>query len=130
MHRKIYTLLVTVGGGPGTDEKDLDELAHLLSDELFELDNIESIEIATSSQPPVGAKGSPIELGTILIKVAEAGGFVALVSFFSNWLARDRRRSLKLSIGDDSIELTGLSKAEQQELTRWFQIQTGLRLDR
>lgn len=112
------------------DNEDIEKLTRELNEELNELDYIESIEVVQTGTLPKGAKGVSIDVGTLLIKMAEFGGISALITILGTWLGRDKSRVLKLQIGDKSLELTGLSKIEQQELIHWFQAQTNLRLDR
>ncbi|GAB4528281.1 MAG: hypothetical protein Kow0063_04340 [Anaerolineae bacterium] len=129
MASKTIDLYLQVGGGPGADEEDLEELAQHLTDELNELDGIEAVERVQEGKLPEDAKGLLIPAGTLLIKFAETAGVTALINVLGSWLSSDRSRTLKLKLGDATLELTGLSKPEQQELIDWFQGQAGIRLD-
>lgn len=123
-------LYVSVGGGPEADREDLDELARGLARELREVDCVESVEPAAGDRPPEGAKGlSVAAVGTLLLKLAEVGGVSALTGALGAWLSRDKSRTLNLHLGDSSLEVTGLSQEEQQDLVRWFQSQAGLSLE-
>jgi hypothetical protein len=62
------------------------------------------------------------------IEVAKAGLFTKLVEIIGGWLLKDRRRGLKLKIGDNAIEVSDLTNNEQKELIEWFQIQVGINL--
>lgn len=130
MAPKSIDLYVQVGGGSDADQDDLVELAQLLTEELNELDNVESVEPVPEEELPARAKGIPVAVGTLLVKLAETASVASLISVLGGWLARDKRRTLKLQLGDAALELTGLSQSEQQELIQWFQGQTGLRVDR
>jgi hypothetical protein len=122
-------LYVQVGGGPHAEEDDPEQLAQQLTDELNELDDIQSVKPVREGEIPKDGKGVPIAVGTLLIKLAETAGVTALFNVLGSWISRDRSRTLKLQLGDASLELSGLSRPEQQELVDWFQAQAGLRLD-
>jgi hypothetical protein len=128
MLQATMNFLITVGAGADADSQELDELALQLCDELTELD-IVSAELARGSKLPEGAKGDPTTVGTILIKIAEVGGIAGLTTLLGSWLSRDERRTLTLQLGENKLEITGISEAEQAKLIQWFQMQTGLRLE-
>jgi hypothetical protein len=47
-----------------------------------------------------------------------AGGVVTmLIPILQDWLTRNNQRSMKLEIDGDTLELTGISAKEQQQLT-------------
>ncbi len=108
--------------------EETDELARQLCYELNELDKL-SAELAQDSNLPQGAKGLPVDIGTVLVKVAEVGGITGLLAILGSWLSRDERRTIVLQIGNNKLEVTGISKEEQANLIRWFQTQSGLRLE-
>lgn len=126
----MIDLYVTVQTNDEADEQELVDIAKNLEKELIQLNAIESIEPVRVTQLTEGEKGSAIEPGSLLLKVAETGGFASLVSMLGSWLGRDKSRTLKLQIGDKSLEVTGLSKSEQESLIEWFQIQAGLRFEK
>jgi hypothetical protein len=123
------TIYITVGSSAVTDKQEIAELAEDLLYELRELDDISLLDPLAGNLPE-NPKGSPLDVWTLVAKIAEASGIPSLVSVIGSWLTRDRTRTLKFQIEDKSIEATGLSKDEQQELIKWFQLQAGLRLDR
>ena len=59
------------------DNEEIDNLAHQLIDELADL-NMVSAELIQEGDLPEGAKGKAFTLGTILIKLVEAGGIAGL----------------------------------------------------
>jgi len=128
MAQEIIHLFISVGADPYLDSKALDELARQLSDELDALDMV-SAELARGGELPEGAKGGPIAIGTVLVKVAEVGGITALITALSSWLSRDERRAVTLQIGENKLEATSISAEEQADLIQWFKTQTGLRLE-
>ncbi len=129
MTTNLISFHITVNSTSDIDKEDLAELSRELYEELNEVDSIISVEPIRGNELPKGAKGPSIDFATLLIKIAEFGGITALITVLGTWLGRDKSRTLKLQIGDKSLELTGLSAVEQQELTQWFQTQAGLRLE-
>jgi hypothetical protein len=127
MSQETIHLFIHVGANSNIDNEELDELTRQLSDELSELDMM-LVELAQSEHLPVGAKGTFIDIGTILVKIAEFGGIAGLITVLGSWLSRDERRTIKLQIGENSLEVTGLSTAEADNLVQWFKTQTGLQL--
>lgn len=120
---------ITINPGPNSDVQDAHKLVQELEKELRHVENVVAIEPVYLPDPMTGRKGVVIDFSALLVKLAEGTGLAAFITVLGDWLGRDRRRSLKLQIGDSSLEVNGLSKAEQQELVRWFQTQTGMRLE-
>ena len=109
------TLGLQLDLGPGAARGELEELTGHLRQELLELD-VDSVEPFQMRRAPAAAKG---------LGLAEAGGLVVklggsalrkVVEVVRTWLERDANRSAKLVIGGNSIELKGLSAAQQQLL--------------
>ncbi len=126
MTQVISEFFISVGGA-NADGEERDGLARQLLTELAELDTV-SAELAPGTVAPVGAKGDPVTIGAILVKVAEVGGITGLIAILGSWLSRDERRTVTLQIGNNKIEVSGVSEATQTALIEWFQIQTGLRI--
>lgn len=129
MEANCFNFYLSVGSTVNIDDEDREILARELMQDLNELDYIVSVEIASSGKPPDGAKGFSIDFETLIVKMAETGGVSTLITTLGSWLLRDKSRTLKLQINDKSLEVTGLSKAEQADLIQWFKVQTGLQLD-
>jgi hypothetical protein len=127
MTQESTVLLIRLGAGADADSEELDELAHQLRDDLNQLDEV-SAELATGGELPKGAKGEPLTIGAILVKIAKAGGITGLLAVLGSWLSRDERRTVTLQIGENKLEVTGISKVEQARLIEWFQTQTSLQI--
>ncbi len=121
-------LYISVKGSSDPTKEELEYLANELADEIREWDSVASIEFVNSEKIPQGAKGSGVDFGTILVKLAEVGTLSTLIMTLKSWFSVDNKRSIVMRIGDNELELNGLSKAEQKELIKWFQIQTGISL--
>jgi hypothetical protein len=128
MTEQALDLFVSIGGASDAGVEDLDTLAHELIRDLDELDSIVAVTRVSDDEVPDGAKGSGTDVQTILIKLAELGGIKALVSVLSTWLSRDKNRSVKLQLGSNSLEVTGLSEEKQLDLMDWFKVQSALHL--
>ena len=107
-----------LGLGDDASAEELDEATRDLLRELSELD----VEVARPSAgpPPPGARAVEVAaLGSLAVKVgAKAVGPVARV--LQGWLARRSGRSIKLTLGSDSVEITGGSAAYQQQMIEMF----------
>ncbi len=128
MSSKNADLSISVYTGHDADDEELDKLARQLCDELAELDTV-SVGLAPGGELPEGAMGLSIGIGTVLVKVLEAGGITGLLAILGSWLSRDERRSVMLQIGENKLEVTGVSAKDQAHLIQWFQTQTGLQIN-
>jgi hypothetical protein len=111
-------IAIRVDAGAGADAEELAELTSRLRDELLELDPI-AVRSVPAGPPPAGAKGAEaLEWGKLAVTVLGAGSLPALVAAVRDWLGRGDRRGVTLTIGDDQLELTGVSSDEQQRIAQ------------
>jgi hypothetical protein len=112
-------LQVEIGVEPDADAAELDEVTALLRQDLLELD-VDNVD-----RPP----GGPAPPGTRAVDAAILGSLVvstgpavigAVVRTLEGWLRRRPNRSVKIEIGDDSIELTDASAEDQRRLIESF----------
>jgi hypothetical protein len=126
MDDKSFDLIIYVE----LDQSDVElkeKLTRWLLDDLKELPIISSVDLKhVNNQLPGAKSGGAIEVGTLLVKIAEITGISNVISLLVEWLSRDKSRKLTLQVGNNKLELTGLSRIEQQELIDWFQTQAGL----
>jgi hypothetical protein len=109
-------LVVRVDAGPGADPAELAEQASALRAELLDLD-VRSVEPLPGGPPPAGAKGAEgFAIGTLLVTLAKSSGLPAVISAITSWVGSVHQRSVKLEIDGDSIEVTGISSADQRRL--------------
>ena len=73
---------------------------------------------------------SPALPGNLMLEVLKTGAATSAAETVVKWLAQDRSRAIKMKIGANEIEASGLSHAEQMQLIDWFQTQTGVQLTR
>ncbi len=116
-------LLVSIGDKDADDER-LEELALALRAELLATD-VDAVRQARAGPAPAGTRaGLDIAmLGTLLVSVkmsAEAVG--AVVGTVRSWLARGKStsHSVKLTIGDRTLELQSASSEQQERLIQEF----------
>jgi hypothetical protein len=106
----------------GSDEARLEELALLLRQELLTLD-VRSVEPYREGEAPEGTRGGLAALAGVL-SVSLAPGLQAIgavVAVVSEWLRRSGgRRTVKLAIDGDTIELSGASDQVQRQLVEAF----------
>jgi hypothetical protein len=124
MPGSAFELVVTVGRGDEADREDIEQLAYLLSDELRELNSVESIELL-HEEAPQGAMGSGVLTGGMRIELAGPTGIPSLIDTIETWLSRDKERTLVMSLGEKNFQFPGLSKKEIMELAQWFSSQSG-----
>ena len=106
----------------GTPDSDREELAHLtgqLRSQLLELD-VERVDLVRGGQAPPGSKVvDPITIGAIIITLAPTV-IQAVVGLVQNWHKDHPVSSIKVTLGDDSVELANASPEQLEQLTRAF----------
>jgi hypothetical protein len=112
-------LAVRVGLGAGIDTSDVDDAVLQLRSELLRLDVLD-IRRPAAGPVPEGARGAEATLLGALLVSASAGALPALVGAIAAWLRRRPERTIELRIGDDSIELAGVSADTERELIDAF----------
>jgi hypothetical protein len=114
-HSIQIELTLNTAGGMVKEEKA--ELTQKLREELLSLD-VETVDLVGAGKMPLGAKGiDPVLWGQLLLSLAASGGVLTtLINILPDWLNRHNQRSVTLKIGDDTLEVTGISSEEQQEL--------------
>jgi hypothetical protein len=115
----VAALRVDLDLGPGADAEELDDAARDLLRELRELD-VEAVERVREGSAPAGTRAVEVAaLGSLVVTLGKAAlGPVAGV--LQSWLARRSGRTVKLTLGTDSIEISGGSAAYQRQLIETF----------
>jgi hypothetical protein len=117
MREQPVRLGIHVAVGPDADREELGEAALQLRRELLDLD-VEAVEWPSAGQPPPGTRGVELAaLGALLVTIVQSELLGPVVAAMRAWLAGSSRRSIKLEIGGDVLELTGVSSTEQRRLT-------------
>jgi hypothetical protein len=103
------------------DDVELDRLTRQVRDEIDELD-VEAVGLAPGTALPPGAKGDPITIGSIVVALASAGVFTALVELLKSWALRREGRTvtLKARVGEREVELAySPAETSPEEMTRF-----------
>jgi len=119
------TLGVQVAVGPDGDAEEITEATLQLRRELLDLD-VDAVEVPAAGEPPPGSRAVDVAaLGALLVHLADSQLLASVVAAIGSWLAASSRRSIKLELGGDVLELTGVSSKEQRRLTdEWLARQT------
>lgn len=107
----------------GADAERLAVLAGYLRAELLRLD-VEDVTALQGGEAPRGARGVDVAaIGALMIALGQsAGGLASVVSAIRDWLRRGSgaRRSVRLELGGDALELSQASTADQDRLIGLF----------
>jgi hypothetical protein len=100
------------------DDEELASLAFQLRDELLELDVSDVSMSPKEGQIPEGAKGLDLAVvGSLLVSlVAKVETVKKVVSTIREWLARQRLRSIEITLEGDTLKLTNASAEDQERL--------------
>ncbi|WP_204056590.1 hypothetical protein [Microbispora corallina] len=91
------------------------QAAILLRRDLLQLD-ILGVE-AIPSAPPEGAKGVDVGvIGAMVVSLVEPAGVTAVIDLIRAWASRGQGRSVKIQLGKDVLEVTGVSREDQRRL--------------
>ena len=117
MDEHAATLDVKVTVGPDGDAEELAQATRQLRSELLDLD-VDSVETPPTGEPPPGSRAVDVAtLGALVVNMADSQLLAAVIGTVRSWLAGSSRRSIKLGLGGDVLELTGVSSKEQRRLT-------------
>jgi hypothetical protein len=107
--------------GDDADSEELDEAVRTLRQDLLERD-AEAVEVVeTEPQDADGAKGIPfLAIGALLLKVANSEALKNVIDGLRLWVARKPSRSITVTYGTMSIQLTGPSNEQQERLVNDF----------
>jgi hypothetical protein len=111
------TLGVQVAVGPDGEAEEVAQAALQLRRELLDLD-VDAVEVPGAGEPPPGSRAVDVAaLGALVVNIADSQLLAAVVAAVRSWLAGSSRRSIKLQLGGDALELTGVSSKDQRRLT-------------
>ena len=111
------TLDVHLGLDSGADARELDDLTAGLRRELLELD-VDAVDRPEGGPAPEGARAVEVAaLGALLVTLAKTPAVLgAVVNTVRAWLSRGQGRKVKITLGDDELEITGVSSEQQERL--------------
>jgi hypothetical protein len=117
MDERLMTLGLQVAVGPDGDAEEVAQAALRLRRELLDLD-VGAVNALGAGEPPPGSRAVDVAtLGAMVVNLADSQMLSAVITAVRSWLAGSPRRSVKLQLGGDSLELTGVSSTEQRRLT-------------
>src|SRR5712691_3351334 len=110
-------LAVQVAVGPDSDAEEVAWATLQLRRELLDLD-VDAAEAPGVGEPPPGSRGVDVAaIGALVVNIADSQLLATVVAAVRSWLDGTSRRSIKLELGGDALELTGVSSREQRRLT-------------
>jgi hypothetical protein len=116
MNEHLAILGVQVAVEPDGDAEEVAQATLQLRRELLGLD-VDVTGAAGMGEPPPGARAADVAaLGALVVNIADPQLIKAVVAAVRSWLAGSSRRSIKLQLGGDALELTGVSSKEQRRL--------------
>ena len=116
MDQRLVTLEVQIAVGSDGDAEEVAQASLRLRRELLDLD-VDSVEARGAGEPPPGSRAVDLTaLGALVVNLADSQLLAAVVTAVRSWLAGSPQRSIKLQLGDDALELTGVSSKEQRRL--------------
>lgn len=117
MAEPVIRLALRVDAGPRADVEEVDELTLQLRRELAELE-VDSISSHRVGAPPPGARAVDVAaLGMLIVTLGRSPEVLgAVVGTIQSWLAGRPRRSVRLEVDGDVLDVTGLSAADQRRL--------------
>lgn len=111
-----------IGTGDGEDSEELEQLTTRLRRELLELDVVR-VERVPLGEPPPGTRAvDALAIGGLVVGLLRRReALTGVLHTVRDWLARDAKRTIKVEIDGDTLELTGASSADQERLvTAWI----------
>jgi hypothetical protein len=116
MDDRLPRLGIQVRGEPDADPEEVAEATLQLRRELLDLD-VGTVEAPRAGEAPPGTRGVEVAaLGGLVVSMAKPEFLGTVIAAVRSWLSRSQRRSIKLALGDDVLELTGVSSDEQRRL--------------
>jgi hypothetical protein len=127
MRTEPLLLGVRVAVGPDGDAEEITEVTRQVRRELLALD-VEAVRTPTEGDAPAGSKGLELAaLGALVVTVGRSQVLSSIVAAVRSWLAGSKQRSIRLELGGDVLELTGVSSKEQRRLTDEWLLRHGSR---
>jgi hypothetical protein len=125
MEERSATLGIQLAIGPDTDTEETAEAMLQLRRELLDLDV--KVEQPGAGEPPPGTRAVELAaLGALAVTLSQSQLLTPVVAAVRSWLAGQQQRSIKLELGGDVLELSGVSSKQQQRLVdEWLRRHEG-----
>ena len=112
--------------GPDDDAEYVAAVTLQLRRELLELD-VDAVEVPSAGRPPPGTRAVDLgALGALVVTIGQSQLLGVVVAAVQSWLSRSGQRRIRLELGGDVLELTGVGSDEQRRLTdEWLRRHDG-----
>jgi hypothetical protein len=123
MTETLAELVLELSPGADADSAEVFDLTSKLRHELLDLD-VQHVGRPTGDEAPEGARGLEIAaVGTLIVQALNSAGTLkAIVARINEFLSRDKERTATLSIGGDTLQMTGLSSRDQErQVSDWVE---------
>ena len=128
MAQQLRNLTLQLEADADADADRVDQLTRQLMRELRQLD-VEAVDLARAGPPPPGARAVDVAaIGTLVVTLLQSTGVLGtIVGTVQAWLSATGRRSVRLELDGDVLEVTGLSSKDQRRLIeRWLDRHTSV----
>jgi hypothetical protein len=105
------------------DTQELDRLSRELRRELLELD-VDDVALAWGTEAPLGAKGDPVTVGMLVVSLANSAVLAGICQVARTWVNRAQGRRIVMKDGKRTLEITGASNDQQQQVIDAFLTET------
>ena len=111
---------IVVGlGAKGADTRELDELTRNLGNELRQIE-VRSVERISEGEAPPRSKGDPFTIGWLAVTLTPIVA-TKVFDILVDWARRAHDRTVKVTIGQNTIELPGATGKEREKLlNKWL----------
>jgi len=117
MDKQTPALGVQLVAGPDEEAEEIAEATRQLRRELLELDVV-AVDMPSAGEPPPGSRAIDVAaLGALLVHLADPDMLAGVVAAVRSWLSGSSKRSIKMELNGDVLELKGVSSQEQRRLT-------------
>lgn len=111
------TLNIQVAVGPDSDAEEVAQATMQLRREFLDLD-VDAVEMPRAGEAPPGSRAVDLTaLGALAVNIAESQLLTAVMAAIRSWLIASSRRSIRLELDGDVLDLKGVSSSEQRRLT-------------
>lgn len=117
-------ILLQTAGDPDPEELAAD--TSRLRRRLLELD-VDDVRLASAGPAPDGTRAADaLAVGTLLVALAGTPHLLSSVGqVLSSWMTSRHGRGVAVQIGENRIELSGVTRDDQERLLRMFEEQGG-----
>jgi hypothetical protein len=117
MNEDLARLEINLAVDDDVSAHEMDELTAAMRRELLQLD-VASVERPSAGPAPAGTRGIELaELGALIVSLGQATPVLGqVVDVIKAWTSRSPKRTVKLTLDGDSLELGGVSEDEQRRV--------------